>query len=348
MLKKSIARYFGFPLQDIVRGTNIVEKLNFLRKSQYWDEDRIYEYQLTKLKDLFNYSRKNVPYYEELFRKSKLTHNDFKTLKDIDKIPILTKDILREKQTQLLSREFKKFNVRFSPTGGTTGSPVLVGFDTNNRSFTWGSYYRWYDWMGIDYFDNIATLWGSKKVLHSSFKDSLFLKVQNFLQNEFVFNSFELDNKNMHLIAKKIQKSKTVLLKGYLSAVIQFTRFVQKNNYKFNSIRAISTTTETLLPHNRNYIEKVFDVPVYNQYGCGEVSAIAYECNFHNGLHINQEHVICEILDSNYNKILNKPGKIVVSGLNNYVMPFFRYENGDMATLSNNKCECGLAHPLLA
>ena len=347
MLNKLIAKRIGFPVQDLVKGTKILEKLDFLRESQYWDEERIYEYQLKKLKDIVSYSKGNVPYYEDLFQKIKLTSFDIKTLEDINKIPILTKEILRNKGRELLSREFNKFKVKRGLTGGTTGVPVKVFKDANNRSYTWASYYRWYDWIGIDYSDNIATFWGAKTVLSTSLKNKVYSTFQQFIQNEIIFNSFEMGEENMLFFVKKIQNSKTVLLKGYLSAIIQFARFVEDNKYKLNSIRAISTTTETLLPHNRIYIEKVFNAPVYDQYGCGEVSAISYECASHKGLHINQEHVICEVLDDNNQCVINSSGRVVATDLDNYVMPFLRFENGDLATLSDEKCDCGVKQPLM-
>ena len=347
MLRKILAKQIGFRIQDLIKGTSILDKYFELRKSQFWDEGKVYDYQLHKLKSLIKYSSKYVPYYESLFEKIKLSHHDIKSLDDISKVPILTKEILRISGDDLLSREFKKFKVKYGKTGGTTGVPVKVFKDEQNRSFTWGSYYRWYDWMGVNYYDHIVTLWGASTVFKHSFKNNLYNMSQQFIQNESVFSSFELDNKNMDLIARRIRFSKSVLLKGYLSALLEFAHFVEKNNYKLDSIKAISSTTETLLPHNRKYLEKVFNAKVFDQYGCGEVSAISYECSAHNGLHINQEHVICEVLNDSNKNILNSSGRVVATDLDNYVMPFIRYENGDLATLSDKKCTCGINQPLM-
>ena len=70
MFNKWIAKHIGFPVQDLVKGTNIIKELAFLRESQYWDEERIHEYRLKKLKRFSMLTlRKNVPYYDELFQK---------------------------------------------------------------------------------------------------------------------------------------------------------------------------------------------------------------------------------------------------------------------------------------
>jgi len=347
MLNKLIAKYLGYPIQDLVKGTNIINELSFLRKSQYWDEDRIYEYQLKKLRGLISYSKKNVPYYDDLFKKIKITKNDIKTLNDINKIPILTKEIMRKNGNKLLSRNYKKYKLKKGKTGGTTGVPVLVYKDTANRSFTWASYYRWYDWMGIHYSDKILTFWGANTVLSESLISKLYSNLHQSFQNEIFINSFKMNESDMEQIANIIFKNKPVCIKGYLSAIIKFAEFVDRKKYSFTFIRAISTTTETLLPHNRKYIESIFNAPVFDQYGCGEVSSISFECAQHNGLHINQEHVICEVLDNNDQPIINSTGRVVATDLDNYVMPFIRFETGDMATLSNEKCSCGIKHPLM-
>ena len=70
-LRQFIASKIGFPLQDIYNGTNIVETMHFLNKSQYWDEYKIMNYRLKKLKLLIDHAKTNVPYYEKLFNKKK-------------------------------------------------------------------------------------------------------------------------------------------------------------------------------------------------------------------------------------------------------------------------------------
>ena len=347
MRNKVIAKYIGYPIQDLVKGTSIIDKLELLKKSQYWDEDRIYEYQLEKLRGLVDYSKKNVPYYEDLFGKMKISKDDIKSLDDIVKIPILTKEIMRKNGSKLLSRNYKKYKVKKGKTGGTTGVPVIVYKDSANRSFTWASYYRWYEWMGIDYSDKILTFWGANTVLSESVISKLYSKLHHSLQNEIFLNSFKMNELDMELYSRIIFKNRPVCIKGYLSAIIKFAEFVDRKKYVFPFIRAVSTTTETLLPHNRKYIETIFNAPVFDQYGCGEVSAIAYECAQHSGLHINQEHVICEVLDYSDQLIFNSSGRVVATDLDNYVMPFIRFETGDMATLSKKKCPCGIKHPLM-
>lgn len=346
-MKRYLAKNFGIVLQDKIKKTNIKATFEFLKESQYWDEDKINEYQLIKLKNIIDYSSKNVPYYEQLFKRIKINSDDIKSLEDINKIPILTKEIVQKESTNMVSRLINSKVVKKGKTGGTTGVPTILYKDVNNRSFTWGSYYRWYEWMGLNYFDPTATFWGAKAVLSNSLKEKIKTNLTSFVQNNIILDSFNINEKMANTYYKAILKLNPFLIKGYVSSMLDFAKYVDKNKWTFASLKAISTTTETLLPSSRKYLEQIFKVPVFDQYGCGEVSAISYECSKHNGLHINQEHVICEILDKENNPIINQSGRVVTTDLDNYVMPFIRYENGDLATLTDKKCSCGIKHPLM-
>jgi len=350
-MKKSFrnitAKSIGLPVQDLIMGTRIHSTHKFLERSQYWDPQQMEAYRLKKLKDLIDYSAKKVPYYIEIFGRLRLKSSDIKTIEDIKKIPVLTKDTMRKEVDRLISNDYNKFKVKIGKTGGTTGVPVKIYKDEHNRSFTWASYYRWYKWMGLSYGDPVTTLWGSKLVLSESLKDKYMDKLKFILSNSKNVNTFNMIPNNMGKIAEYVLSSNTVLLKGYLSSLINFGKFVQSNSIRFPHLKAVSTTTESLLPHNRKFLEKAFGVPVYDQYGCGEISAISYECTSHKGLHINLEHVICEVVDEDLNPLMNQSGRLLATDLDNKVMPLIRYENGDYATLTDEPCDCGVNQPLM-
>lgn len=346
-MRKSIARNFGYPLQDFIRRTSIIKTLDFLRESQYWDENRLEVYRLNKLKELIEFSSRNVPYYDSLFNKIKLRSSDIKSVTDVGKIPILTKEIARKENTNLVARYFKTENIKKGKTGGTTGTPLFLLKDTRNRSITWASYYRWYEWMGVEYGDRTATLWGTGSVLSQSMRTKVVKSITSLLHNHLEINAFQMSGTDMPYIYKNLKKFRPVILKGYLSALLRLADFIETNKLDGLNPSLLSTTSESLLPNHRSYLKKVFNAEVFDQYGCGELSAIAYECSEHSGLHINQEHIILEVLDQDGNPVTGKTGRVVGTDLDNYVMPFIRYENGDGATISDRKCVCGINQPLM-
>lgn len=348
MIREFLAQQVGFPLQDRIMQTNISGTLKFLRESQYWDRSRLEEYRLTKLKELIESAFDHIPYYSRLFRSIGLNPGDIKTLDDIKRIPVLTKKIMREEGDNLLVPCSDMKYVKTGKTGGTTGVPVKVYKDVRSRSFTWASYYRWYEWMGLEVGDRTCTLWGTRSVLSMSRAKKLRDTFRNFLQNKKDINSFNMNDIDLERIYKKIKRFKPKILKGYTSALLLLADYIEKNSLSNINPMAISTTSEMLLPHDRVFLEKVFNAPVFDQYGCGEVSAISYECSKHCGLHINQEHVLCEILDENDRVVYNKPGRVIVTDLDNYIMPVIRFDTGDTASIFTRECTCGVTFPLMS
>jgi phenylacetate-CoA ligase len=348
MLRKSIARYIGYPLQDAIKGTTIASSMEFLKKSQYWDPEKIGKYQYGKLERLLEYAYANVPYYTDLFRKLNIHPGDIKSFDDLRIIPVLTKEIARKENLRLVSKKLDPRHVKTGKTGGTTGSPLKYYKDTNSRSFTWGSYYRWYEWMGIAPWDTVATFWGARTVLSVNPLKKIKDNITELLQNNFTINAFTINEESIPGIISKLNTRKPKLIKGYLSAIMEIAKYMEINNVFLSYTPvAISSTTETLLPPFRTFLEQTFKCPVYDQYGCGEISAIAYECSGHHGLHLNQEHVYVELLDDKDNPV-EKNGRVVATDLDNMVMPFIRYDTGDIASMGEKECTCGVKQPKLS
>lgn len=349
MIRQLATKHLGFPIQDYSRKTKVVPTLKLLKKSEQWDKEEMYNYRLLKLKKLVAYAYKYVPYYTELFNEINITPEDIKTLEDIKKIPILTKEIARINQKKLVSINIDNYKkIKKIKKGRVTESLLNLYSDPNNRSFTLASYYRWYNWIGLKKEDKVVSLSGAKTVTKMSLKTKATVKTIDWIQNNKTINSFNINEDTLPEIYRQIIKYNPALIKGDLSSILLIAKYIQKNNLAINKgLKAISSTSETLLVSDKNLVEAVFNVPIYNQYGSGEVSAIAYECNKHKGMHVNEEHVYVESLDENNNEVVNEKGRLIATSLDNYVMPFIRYENGDKTTMLNEKCTCGLSSSLI-
>jgi len=330
-------------LQDRVRGTHLVSTKKELEKSDFWTKKQLEEYQLQKLQDLVVFSYEHVPYYKQLFDQIGLKPNDIRRLEDIREIPILTKDIVRSEYNNLMADDVNvnSRKIKVSKTGGTTGMPLKFYKNTQTRDFTWGAYYRWYNWMGIKAGDREAVLWGASSVLKEKKLHVLKLKALSKLNHTLSINSFNLNENTLPGVVQQLISYKPTLLRGYLSAVLQVAKYFKEHDLTLPSLKAISSTTETLLPMYRQYIEEAFNVKMFDQYGCGECNSIAFECASHLGLHINEEHCLLEVLDDIGNPCEKESGRVVLTDLDNYAFPFIRYENGDSVVMGTNECECG-------
>jgi len=99
---------------------------------------------------------------------------------------------------------------------------------------------------------------------------------------------------------------------------------------------------------SRQFLERVFEAPFYDQFGCAEVDRTAWQCPEKAGYHMDVDSVIMQFVDNEGDAVSNgERGEIVYTSLFNYAMPFIRYAVGDVGVPSDEKCPCGRTFPLM-
>lgn len=304
------------------------------KKLQYLSLEEIQQYQIKKLRNLLKIAAKS-PYYKKFINSVGIPIDEF-TLDDLKKFPFLTKDIIRKEKENLLTKP--KDELFPNSSGGSTGEPVNFYQDQNYREHIWATMMIIMETCGWYYGARIARLWGAPQD-----RPTLKSKISYFLQNTRFYDSFNMSEENMLKYHNDMSKFQPDIIISYASSIYLLAKFLEKNNIKPNYPKiSISTSAETLYPHMRETIERVFGVKVFDKYGSREVSAIGYECEAHSGLHILMDNVIVECIDPLTGKeVWDEPGELIITDLNNYGMPFIRYRIGDMGILTKEKCSCG-------
>lgn len=165
--------------------------------------------------------------------------------------------------------------------------------------------------------------------------------------NRTFLDSFALREDLLPEYARRIAAKKPDIIVGYVSALTEISRWALATGQKIHSPKSVITGAESLSSPDRELIAAAFNCPVYNTYGCREVMLIASECDVHAGLHVNQDHLVVELLDERGMAATASSGRVVLTDLHNYAMPLIRYENGDMAQTAPHDCACGRGLPLL-
>lgn len=305
--------------------------------------EEIQRFQLERVRFIADYAAKNTQYYEKLFKSIGLDDPLHLSWDDYARIPVLTKDIIRQEQDNLVSRLFQENDLRKTATGGTTSSPMPFFSD-------WDSMYRkrsatiaFDKWFGYQPGIQSAYLWQARQdmIELKGFKQKLINTLVH--RNTFLAGS-PLDDEIMERYYQRLKQLSPKLLQAYPTPLEIFAQFLDDKNYHLN-IPAISSTAEPLLDHQKPLIEKVFGSKPFNWYGAREAGRIASECRQHNGMHINANGLYLEINQSNYGD--NGFGSIILTDLWNVGMPMLRYEIGDLGVLSNDPCPCGCELPRL-
>ena len=98
----------------------------------------------------------------------------------------------------------------------------------------------------------------------------------------------------------------------------------------------------------RQDIQKTMGIKAYDIYGLTELSGpgVAFECSAQNGMHINEDHFIAEIIDPDTGEVLpeGSKGELVFTSIDKEAFPLLRYRTRDICVLTREKCSCGRTH----
>lgn len=138
------------------------------------------------------------------------------------------------------------------------------------------------------------------------------------------------------------------VVKGLAVYLYLLALHIRQNNSKPPQIHgSILPMGSSLTAHMKRTIEEAFQVPVHEDYGCAELGCIGSECGHGNGIHPFTALFHVEVLREGRPALAGELGKVVITDLNSYAMPFLRYEIGDVAVVRNGRCGCGLDGPRL-
>lgn len=331
----------------LLKNNNTLDCLKQIEKTQYLSLEDIRKIQYKKLKKLIIYAHNNVPFYRNLFNDINFNPNDFKSIKDMEKIPILNKKNINVNHSRMLSLCYSKKFLKPNSTGGSTGQNLKFHNDLKTAYIRQAFVMRGNKWAGLNLGVKHVSLWGSP--FDSSLNKSFVNRFINKMMGYMFLSSYELTDINMVHYLEKMVKFEPQVLTSYPSSLYEFSKFIENSGINPPPLKSIITSGETLYNFQREKIESVFSCSIYNRYGCREFGPIAHECDEHNGLHMNLEHLYIEFLDPHDNKVTNgdESSKIVITDLDNYAMPLIRYEIGDIGEILENKCNCGRNLPLI-
>ncbi len=293
---------------------------------------------------LVRHAYEHVPYYRNLFDQHQIKLDTFTGIKDIQKIPFLTREQLTNNRDQLLAENIDRNQLIYKTTSGTTGNPVGFYLDEDTVMKEWA--YINHLWSRIGYKPD-----NSRLVFRGAVFREQARKGKNWqydaLRKELSCNIFDMNAKNLKDYCRAIERYKPDYIHGYMSAIVILAKYIAHNQltlkHQFKGILAIS---ENVIDSQRQYVEKIFGCRVYSFYGHSERLVIAGECEKSHEYHIEPSYGYIEIIDEDGQVIEDDQiGEIVATGFCNQGMPLIRYRTGDMASWSTKfSCSCGRNH----
>jgi phenylacetate-CoA ligase len=316
---------YYFLLKIYIYKRDIISFYKFLKKTQHWPKDKLEKYKFNQFKKILSHAYNNSPYYKNKYDDLGINIDDIKEPSDINKLPFLTKEDIKNHLESIKCNNVNMKNLHFGATGGSTGEPTPFYYDKSIpvESFRW----RYMDWWGIKPWDNGVYLWRVKE------QRSLLNKIAWWPTKKIKLDSTILNEKNGRDIVSKINNLKPRLIQGYIGAVYELALLIINLKIKVHSPKLVWVTSGPFIKSQREIIEKVFDSTLINEYGSSEIPWIAAQSSSLSNLHINDEGRYVEIV----NKDNNGTGDIIITDLLNYSTPYIRYQIGDKAMFSKRE-----------
>lgn len=312
----------------------VLKTVRLLQQNEYRSLDEKIKDQIMLFKKIARYAYENNKYYNRLFDSYGICVAKIKYLEDIEKIPITTKrDILSHYGDFLASPP--PYPYIDNHTSGTMGLFFDYRLDKYALMFGRAKIIRGWSYGGYSVGDKIATISPSR------------IGLLTHIAVKYLFRRVNISVGDMSdgSIQKKIDFLNTwkpKFLRGYVSSIAVISEYILRNNIRLEFVPvSIFTTAEKLNEHQRTLISNAFSSAVYDTYGLYDSGITAFECEYHNGLHVDCENSLLEVVAEDGRAVIEQEGKIIGTDFYNYSFPFIRYDTGDYGILSKKECTCG-------
>ena len=335
-------------------GIEACHTVRALAERQWWRPEALRARAETKLRALVEHAARHVPYYRDLFSAAGLAPGDVRTLEDLARVPMTTKEGLRRAFPQRTTAEnLPPTRRRRMMTSGSTGMPLEFYWDRSALPIMGGTEWFWLGWAG-------TASWHTRLLITSPayFYDQLAPpRPLHRLAAGLVLGertarlpADEAKPARFRALVAEVSRRGPYYIRGYPGSLANLAAGLATAGAPLAAApRVISTFAETLTPANARHLQDVFGCRIVNYYSAWEVPQIAQTCPDNSDvLHVNAERVIARVVGPDGGDIApGERGRVVVTDLANFVMPFINYTVGDAAT-SGGPCPCGRGLPTIA
>ena len=312
----------------------------------YWDPENecmnredLEQLQLERLEATLNRVYLNVPFYHRKFKELDIDPESIRALADIRKLPFTTKNDLRDNYPYGLFAVPLREVVRIHASSGTTGMSTVVGY-TKNDIKTWSNLVA-----------RVLTAGGVTKddVVQIAFGYSLFTGGfgLHYGAERIGASVIPISSGNTARQIKIMQDFKTTALVCTPSYALLIADTIHEMGININSLSLKYGLfgAEPWSEKMRQEIQDKLKIIATDSYGLSEVMGpgVAGECMERNGLHINEDHFLVEIIDPKTLEPMptGMVGELVITTLTKEAFPVIRFRTRDLTRLITEPCPCG-------
>lgn len=331
-LKEAIILKVIMPIADWKFKTRISKSYLQLSRMAAWSPEKIKVWQNEHLCKRIQHAYDHIPYYHKLFDSLGIKPEEIREMKDLKKIPVLTKDIIRKHYKELMPDDLNRYSFHNGATGGSTGTPVRYLCDNISWSMANAFCILRRQKTGYHYGDKFIGLGGSS--IGTASTHSFVHRLYYRLIGKCAMASKGISGNEMKRYHDFIKKNDIRFIYGYSSVIYLFAKYVVDNNLQddFN-IQAVFPTSDMLTPYYAEVINKAWNCKILDSYGAFDSSICAYRELWNDQGFLTGYNIFVET----DNAMGPSKGNVLVTDLVGYSFPFIRYDLGDVVELDTEK-----------
>ncbi len=311
-------------------------------KEETLSRSEIEALQLERLKETVNRVYNKVPAYKAKMDEIGIKPTDIKSLKDLSKLPFVTKQDMRDNYPFGLFAVPKKDLVRIHASSGTTGKPTVVGY-TKADLDTWTECVSRIACMGGASPDDVAQICFG----YGMFTGALGLHYGLENIGATIVPSSTGNSEKQIMYMKDFGTTLLVATPSYALRLAEVANEIGVNPAKDLNVKIGLVGSEMLTDAMRDEMHKAWgqDMLITSNYGMSELMGpgVSGECEYMCGMHINEDFFIPEIIDPVTEEVLpaGEKGELVITCIKKEGIPLIRYRTKDITRLFYDKCKCG-------
>lgn len=323
-----MSKYVKLTLKHLLRSNLFtIRQSKLVDKLFDYSKEEIDDYNNNAFMDLFRYAYTNSKFYRDFYIEHGIGIDDIKSINDIEKLPILTKDIVRSNIDKI--RIGNRRYMQKVSTSGTTGNALFI-YQSYSSVLMEQAYVTTYRRMcGFKVGERLASLRG-----HLDSKD---FRLKIHVANTLFLSSYQINQSRISEYYKELEKFSPKAIEGYPSSIYNLCCILKENSLKLN-IPICFTSSETLYDFQRNIIQEVLNCEIFDWYGCTEHTIALGEDINHNGFF--------EVPGYSYNEF--QENCIITTSFINRDFPLIRYKVNDKITLKENYLKSKATDPIVS
>lgn len=311
----------------------------------YWQKEEVMKLeerrilQGQRLVDVVQRTYNNVPFYTNKMKEIGLEPGDIRGMDDLHKLPFTTKQDLRDNYPYGLFAVPMEEVVRLHASSGTTGRPTVVGYTKNDITMWSDMVARCFNSYGVNKKDIVQIGYG-----YGLFTGGL---GAHYGVERVGATVVPISGGNTKKQIQLIREFKSTVLACTPSYALYIGESMKEMGIdpRSTNLRIGVFGAEPWTKEMREEIEDLLGIKAMNIYGLSEVigPGVAFDCKERNGLHINEDHFVPEVIDPDTLQQLPEgtEGELVFTCITKEALPLIRYRTRDLTSLTSGLCGCG-------